>query len=113
MTNTAQRAKLVYILKFEDTSSLQFLERNYSLVLWLLFGYFEFTPCLFGFTLVCTSLPFSLPYFMLPHFLELIISPFYVSFIYFPLSLSINSLPYYILPHFLEPIISPFYVSLI
>ena len=38
-----------------------------------------------GFTLVCTSLPFhlpfSLPYYILPHFLEPIISPFYVSLI--------------------------------
>ena len=69
-----------------------------------------------GFTLVCTSLPFhlpfSLPYSILPHFLEPIISPFNVSLIEFPLSLSLNSLPYYILPHFLEPIISPLYVSL-
>ena len=40
---------------------------------------------LLGFTLVCTSLPFhlpfSLPYSILPHFLEPIISPFYVSLI--------------------------------
>ena len=38
-----------------------------------------------GFTLVCTSLqfhlPFSLPYSIVPHFLEPIISPFYVSLI--------------------------------